>query len=124
MPSSTQQQDLINTLIALKTHFEQALTEADTKASHLREQLSHVNALLLNQLLPAGVHIKSAEPALTLEKADAQVERPALAPSPTIAEAPASPIPETKVSTRKAKAAPELTPVSGKRAPRPLLPAR
>jgi hypothetical protein len=38
-------------LITLKSQYEQALSEVETKASHLREQLSHVNALLLNQLL-------------------------------------------------------------------------
>jgi hypothetical protein len=108
-------------LVALKTHYEQALTEANTNVSHLREQLSHVNALLLNQLVPTQALIKSAEPAPTLQVADAQVERLALAP--VTAEAPAIDTPEPKASSRKPKVAPEPTPVLGKRSPRPLLPA-
>jgi len=108
------QQDLTNSLITFKAQLERSLTEAETKASHLREQLSHVNALLLNQLVSPQAPIKSAEPALTLDEADAQVERLALAPAVT--EAPVS-------DTPKPKAPPEPTPASGKRNPRPLLPA-
>jgi hypothetical protein len=45
---------LTDSLIALKAQFERSLTEANTNASHLREQLSHVNALLLDRLLPSN----------------------------------------------------------------------
>lgn len=119
MLPSNPAQSLFNSLIALKSQYEQALTEADTKVSHLREQLSHVNTLLLNQLLPPKAHIKSAEPALTLDEADAQVVRLALAPVST--EVSVSDIPKTKASIRNTKAA--LEPALGKRTPRPLLPA-
>jgi hypothetical protein len=110
-----------DSLIALKSQYERSLTEADTKAILLREQLSHVNSLLLNQLVPTKAHIKSAAPALTLNEADAQADRLSL--SPAIAKAPASETPKTKASARKAKAAPDSTPALGKRSPRPLLPA-
>jgi hypothetical protein len=121
MPPSITAQFFINSLIALKSQYERSLTNADTKAILLREQLSHVNALLLNQLVPTKAHIKSAEPALILEEADTQVERLTLSPAAT--EAPVSDTPKPKASTRKAKAALEPTLASGKRSPRPLLPA-
>jgi hypothetical protein len=121
-PSTTLPRSLTDSLIALKSQYEQALTNTDTKAILLREQLSHVNALLLNQLVPTKAHIKSAEPALILEEADAQVERLALASA--VIEAPASDTPKPKkANTRKPKAAAEPTPASGKRSTRPLLPA-
>jgi hypothetical protein len=119
MPPVTSEQSLTDSLIALKSQYERSLSEVETQASHLREQLSHVNALLLNQLVPTQAPIKSAEPALTLEEADAQVERLALAPAAT--EAPVSDTPKPNASPSKPKAAPE--PVLGKRSPRPLLPA-
>ena len=77
-----------------------------------------MNALLLNQLVPTQAPIKSAEPALILEEADAQVKRLSLAPAAT--EAPTNNTPKSKTSPRKPKAAAE--PASGKRSPRPLLP--
>jgi hypothetical protein len=52
---------LTDSLTALKTQYERSLTQANTNASHLREQLSHVNALLLNQLLQS----KGVVPQLT-----------------------------------------------------------
>jgi hypothetical protein len=122
MPSTTTEKNFFDSLIALKSQYERSLTNADTKAILLREQLSHVNALLLNQLVPTKAHIKSAEPALTLEEADVRVERLSLAPAAT--EAPVSDTPKPpKASNRKAKAAPESDLASGKRSPRPLLPA-
>lgn len=66
------EQTLANQLIALKSQYEQALTEADAKATHFREQLSHVNALLLNQLVPSvaissqQAHFESSVTALAL----------------------------------------------------------
>jgi hypothetical protein len=116
-----------DSLIALKSQYERSLTAANTKASHLREQLSHVNALLLNQLLPSnGVVpelIQSAAEVPVVE-AIALASAQSLATSPA-AEAPASDIPQPNASTRnpKAKAEPQPTPAAGKRSPRPLLPA-
>jgi hypothetical protein len=52
MPESDR--NFTDSLIALKSQYERSLMEASTEASHLREQLSHVNALLLNQLLPSN----------------------------------------------------------------------
>jgi hypothetical protein len=121
-PSTTLPRSLTDSLIALKSQYEQALTNTDTKAILLREQLSHVNALLLNQLVPTKAHIKSAEPALILEEADAQVERLALASA--VIEAPASDTPKPKkANTRKPKATAEPALASGKRSTRQLLPA-
>ncbi len=117
MPPSTPTLSLTDSLITLKTQLEQALTQANTKASHLREQLSHVNALLLNQLLQGD----EAMPQLTQSAADVPVVE-AIAPS--LAESPASDHPKPKVSTRKPKAAPAPEPITeGKRDPRLLLPA-
>lgn len=39
------------TLLALKLQYEQALATVEAKAAHYKEQLGHVNALLLNQLV-------------------------------------------------------------------------
>ncbi len=121
IPQSTPTPSPLDTLITLKSQYERSLSEAETQASHLREQLSHVNALLLNQLVPSQAPIKSAEPTLTLEEADALVERLALAPAAS--EAPVSNTPKPNVSTPKSKSEPQPTPASGKRNPRPLLPA-
>jgi hypothetical protein len=52
MTANTPEQTSLDLLISLKSQYEYALTEANSKSGYLREQLSHVNALLLNQLLP------------------------------------------------------------------------
>jgi hypothetical protein len=121
IPPSIPTSALTDSLIALKSQYEQALTEANTNASHLREQLSHVNALLLNQLLSSN----GVVPQLTQSGSDVPVEAIAPAPAQTLAESPAA---EATVSESfaqrlrpKPKAAPE--PASAKRSPRPLLPA-
>jgi hypothetical protein len=105
---------LTDSLIALKTQYERSLAEANTNASHLREQLSHVNALLLNQLL------SSDRLAPQLAQIEAVVPVEVIAPA-SATEVPAIDRPKPKVSDRKPKAAPEAEP--GKRNPRPLLPA-
>jgi hypothetical protein len=122
MPRSIPAQDLTDSLIALKSQYERSLSQATTNASHLREQLSHVNALLLDRLLPSN----RVAPQQTQSGSDVPVEAIApssaqtLADSPA-AEAPASDRPKPKTSDHKPKAAPEAEP--GKRNPRPLLPA-
>jgi hypothetical protein len=125
-PSTTPLQSLTDSLIALKTQYERSLAEASTNASHLREQLSHVNALLLNQLLPSNRVV----PQLTQSTADVPVVEAAIFQSSAqslaalaAAEAPASAIPNHKASTREPKVATEPTPASGKRSTRPMLPA-
>jgi hypothetical protein len=52
MTANTPEQTSLDLLISLKSQYEFALTEANSKTVYLREQLAHVNALLLNQLLP------------------------------------------------------------------------
>jgi hypothetical protein len=53
MTVNTPEQTSLDLLISLKSQYEFGLTEANSKAVYLREQLAHVNALLLNQLLPS-----------------------------------------------------------------------
>jgi hypothetical protein len=110
-----------DSLIALKTQYERSLTEANTNASLLREQLSHVNALLLDRLLQGN----GVAPQQTQSGSDVPVEAIAPAPAQSLAISPAAeapaPIPKTKASPRPSEAVPE--PASGKRIPRPLLPA-
>jgi hypothetical protein len=116
---------ITDSLIALKTQYERSLTEASTNASHLREQLSHVNALLLNQLLQGngGVpQLTQSAVEVPVIKTIALASAPSLATSPA-AEAPPSAIPKPKASPRKAKATVEPAPSLGKRSTRPLLPA-
>jgi hypothetical protein len=124
-PSTTTPQSLPDSLIALKSQYERSLTEASTNASHLREQLSHVNALLLNQLLQGNRVV----PQLTQSAAEVPVVE-AIAPAPAqslaaspAAEAPASDTPNPKASPRQSKATAEPALASGKRSTRPLLPA-
>jgi hypothetical protein len=112
---------LTDSLIALKTQLERSLTQANTNASHLREQLSHVDALLLNQLLPSNGGV----PQLTQSAAEVPVDE-AIAPTPAksiaiapAAEASASDRPEPKASDSKTKA----EPASVGHTPRELLPA-
>jgi hypothetical protein len=124
-PSITPTSSLTDSLIALKTQYERSLTQANTNASHLREQLLHVNALLLNQLLQGnGVVPELAQGAAEVPVVEAIAPAPAqsLAASPA-AEASASDRPKPKASPRKAKATAEPALASGKRSTRPLLPA-
>jgi hypothetical protein len=89
-----------NSLIALKTQYERSLTQASTKASHLREQLSHVNALLLNQLLLSN----GVVPQLVQGAAEVPVvEAIALATAQSLAASPAASA-QAKGSGRKPKA--------------------
>jgi hypothetical protein len=116
MPESDR--NFTDSLIALKTQYERSLTEANTKASHLREQLSHVNALLLNQLLQGNGGV----PQLTQIEAEVPVvEAIALASAQSVAASPAAEAPPSDTPKPKATAAPVLA--SGKRSTRPLLPA-
>ena len=130
MTVASSEQTLVNNLINLKTQYEQALTEADTIASHYREQLSHVNALLLNQLgsvgglVPLQAHIKSAEPVLDAIAAlqeSTQVKHLSLAPAPAIPEV-ASVTREPTASPQPRNAQATSTSKVGGRMPRELLP--
>jgi hypothetical protein len=130
MTVASSEQTLVNNLISLKTQYEQALTEADTIASHYREQLSHVNALLLNQLgsvgglVPLQAHIKSAEPVLDAIAAlqeSTQIKHLSLAPAITEVASVASTMPEVSPKTKKTTKS-ESTSAVGGRTPRELLP--
>ena len=128
MTVSSPEQTLVNNLITLKTQYEQALTEADTISAHYREQLSHVNALLLNQigsangLAPFQTHIKSAEPildAIAALQESTDINRLTLAPAKVVAEVNPTQ-PEVAPKAKKTKA--QTSPVVGGRTPRELLP--
>jgi hypothetical protein len=138
MTVTSAEQTILNNLITLKKQYEQALAEADTVSAHYREQLSHVNALVLNQLgsvndlvVPLQAHIKSAEPTLAeiISQQNAnQVNRLTLAPAPVIPETILSTGAASEVasSPQKAKTAKtaktEDTQPIGGRIPRELLP--
>lgn len=51
MPSHQQFQQFVENLISLKNHYQALLAEYENKVTHLREQMSHVNALLVEQLV-------------------------------------------------------------------------
>lgn len=128
MTVSSPDQTIVNNLIILKTQYEQALTEADTISAHYREQLSHVNALLLNQissangLAPFQTHIKSAEPileAIASLQESTDINRLTLAPAKTVAEVSPTP-PEVAPKPKQTKA--QTSPAIGGRTPRELLP--
>jgi hypothetical protein len=107
-----------DSLIALKTQYERSLTEATTKANYLREQLSHVNALLLNQLLQGN----GVAPQRTQIGLDVPVEVIALTPvAPVpVTEVTASDLPKPEARERKAKApatAKSTAPAKAKPAP-------
>jgi hypothetical protein len=130
MTVANSEQTLVNNLISLKTQYEQALTEADTIASHYREQLSHVNALLLNQLGAAGglvplqAHIRSAEPVLDAIAAlqeSTQIKHLTLAPAITEVASVVNATPEVSPKPQKT-AKTESAQVVGGRTPRELLP--
>ena len=108
MPQST---DSTTTLLTLKTQLERSLTAAQTNASHLREQLSHVNALLMNQLLSTT----ASQPA-QVEAVVPNVE--VIAPAKPLSLAPASP--KTKASDSQTKVEPQP---AQSRTSRELLPA-
>jgi hypothetical protein len=120
MPVTTPEQSLTDSLIALKTQYERSLAEANTNASLLREQLLHVNALLLDRLLASNRVV----PQQAQSAADVPVEAIAPASPQALVISPAAeaiaPVPK---ATLKPKASSEPTPASGKRNPRPLLPA-
>jgi hypothetical protein len=118
MPESDR--NFTDSLIALKTQYERSLTEATTKASHLQEQLSHVNALLLNQLLQGnGVVPQLAQSAAKVPVVEAIALAPAQSLAAPATEAPASVRPKPKASDSKTKAEPASTGYT----PRELLPA-
>ncbi|HEY9826633.1 MAG TPA: hypothetical protein V6D19_14405 [Stenomitos sp.] len=123
------------TLLALKIQYEQALATVEAKAAHYKEQLGHVNALLLNQLVSVNgtqSAIISADldlPATNILDA-ASTDVLALAPSatepepsePVEATAPSKPrSSKTKAAEAKTTATEAIKPKS-KRNSLPLLP--
>jgi hypothetical protein len=93
MTANTPEQTSLDLLISLKSQYEYALTEANSKSGYLREQLSHVNALLLNQLLPTHSlkpllpQLDSIAPTLPLSAPIEPVEdQPVATPSSTVTE--------------------------------------
>lgn len=117
----------IDYLIALKSHFEQELSEADAKVANLREQLEHVDALLLNQLVPAHGVTPLQEQIETPPPPELFLNPQVETPTEQLDLAPTQTEPETFSSsseTSETIAAPEPTaPQSSRSRPRVMLPA-
>jgi hypothetical protein len=110
MTANTPEQTSLDLLISLKSQYEYALTEANSKSGYLREQLSHVNALLLNQLLPTRSlkpllpRVDSIAPTLAISAPIEPVEdQPVSTPSLTVTEPISVPnnVPVSKPRTQK-----------------------
>jgi hypothetical protein len=127
MTPNTPEQTSLDLLISLKSQYEYALTEANSKSGYLREQLSHVNALLLNQLLPTRSlkpllpQVDSIAPTLALSAPIEPVEdRPVSTPSLTVTEpiSASNNVPVSKPRTQKrtaSKGIPKAEKASSKR---------
>jgi hypothetical protein len=132
MTVNTPEQTSLDLLISLKSQYEFALTEANSKAVYLREQLAHVNALLLNQLLPSKQlqplpAIDSVAPTLALTaQIEALGEQPVFT-APMTAPAPATDTPSASQPPTQqrlsAKGASKRVKAESKRNSLPLLPA-
>jgi hypothetical protein len=135
MTKTIPEQNLTEYLIGLKSQYEQALTAAEANEALYKEQLSHINALLLNQLVPSArvpslqAYIETTVPSLVAGgDANALSNSPALAPAAEVVEAspstnnvlPSKPRAQKGKST---KTAPLSAQTTGKRVPSSLLPA-
>ncbi len=72
MASKSLSGNLTDSLIELRAHYELLLAEYEAKAVHVREQLNHINALLVDQLVPSSsgalqASLESTENLLALE---------------------------------------------------------
>jgi hypothetical protein len=63
MTEKTSNQSLVDNLVALKAQYENELTEAGSKATYYKDQLVHLNALLLDRLLPSQ-ELRTVQPKL------------------------------------------------------------
>jgi hypothetical protein len=134
MTANTPEQTSLDLLISLKSQYELALTEANSKAVYLREQLAHVNALLLNQLLPHSqlkplqAQVDTA-PTLALSAQIEPVKEKSVATLPLTVTEPISILDTALISEPRAQkrpsieGAPKTEKVASKRNSLPLLPA-
>ncbi len=88
MTEKTSNQSLVDNLVALKAQYESELTEAGSKATYYKEQLVHLNALLLDRLLPSQEfrtvqpQLEQPEPVLVFTAQDeGESDRPSLPPA-------------------------------------------
>lgn len=87
MTEKTSKQSLVDNLVALKAQYESELTEAGSKATYYKEQLVHLNALLLDRLLPSQEFrtvqpLEQPEPVLAFTLQDESPnDRPSLPPA-------------------------------------------
>lgn len=88
MTEKTSNQSLVDNLVALKSQYESELTEAGSKATYYKEQLVHLNALLLDRLLPSQEfqtvqpQLERPEPVLSFTAQDKGAnDRPSLPPA-------------------------------------------
>ncbi|MBW4553117.1 MAG: hypothetical protein KME35_18695 [Aphanocapsa sp. GSE-SYN-MK-11-07L] len=104
MSSTSNSANLLDTLIALRDHYLALVTDAEHQAGHAREQLNHINALLVDQMISPGASaiaipygtakpsVSPAElpPALPAASSPSTPEESALSASPTQAKPPRS----------------------------------
>jgi hypothetical protein len=103
MTQTISNQTHIDNLIALKSQYEQSLTEANAIAIHYREQLAHINGLLLAQLSTQASTVSAPDQAVT-EAPDSLLAQPKLAVLRSIpTEAPSKSTLASTVSLHKAK---------------------
>ncbi|NJM76348.1 MAG: hypothetical protein HC852_11870 [Acaryochloridaceae cyanobacterium RU_4_10] len=87
MTEKTSNQSLVDNLVVLKAQYESELTEAGSKATYYKEQLVHLNALLLDRLLPSQEFrtvqpLEQPEPVLAFTVQDESPnDRPSLPPA-------------------------------------------
>jgi hypothetical protein len=113
------------TLIELRHHYETIIAQSDYQVTQAREQIAHIDALLLNDLLQGEQTLTAAVIApdpLALTTAPILDKVPDNRTAQELAEDVEDFLARAKPS-RKAKATPAMATTSGNRIPRPLLPA-
>jgi hypothetical protein len=86
MSSNNTQSGFIKNLISLRDHYESVLSESERNAGHAREQLAHINALLVEQLvtpqaqLSAEFSTTAATPLALMSSTQNSNGAPAIAP--------------------------------------------
>jgi hypothetical protein len=133
MSSTSNSANLLDNLIALRDHYLALVTDAEHQAGHAREQLNHINALLVDQMIAPGAsaiaisygtdkaNASSAElpPALPEASNVSTLEESALLPALTEAKPSRSSTRTAKSQGRKSSAKPTGSKVKAKAASDP-----
>jgi hypothetical protein len=124
MVAITPKQTLIDYLVALKNQYQEGLSEVDEKAAHVREQLSHVNALLLDQLIPSHIMpLRVSVAPILAPSAQIGISDPATLGFVEAGEEVLERSVPNKTAIAQIRTKSTQESVKGKRSPRPLLPA-